>query len=355
MTTLFGNICLLLAALVSSTLIASAFNYKPPIGGSGGVAAYPIWMLLLEFAFLCLITLAAFAIARAGGFDWISPNRLIRYVLVTVGVVSAVYMLAAGSMTMENPGSETAIIQWLSKFVLVFVPVILIASGFVMLNGFIRDLVPVFCYRWPLAIMLCMGVLLLGATVFDYYVKKSEGLGGAQQRYESAENIKASRLVQIQEADIKEDMLRMLEFTGALYPPEVREKASAKIKTHPNWQQELVTYLENDHALEAFNFLAANEVDDKKSFLEPIQKGVFSVADWVRHYIQGTSPSGFYHDLFSDEVNRVLRTVDKFEGMGVDYLPAVRALRSALDEPAAIRKFKYDCVPVLDEWIKKHE
>lgn len=96
--------------------------------------------------------------------------------------------------------------------------------------------------------------------------------------------------------------------------------------------------MENDHALEVFSFLAWNEVPDKKLFPKPVRKGVVAVADWIRHSIQGTSPSSFYHDQYSDEVERTLRTVEKFEGLSVDYLPAVREMRAALDEPKVREK-----------------
>ena len=52
--------------------------------------------------------------------------------------------------------------------------------------------------------------------------------------------------------------------------------------------------------------------------LQPANTGVLYAADWVRDSIRGTSPSCFRANQFSDEVDRVLRMVDKFEGMGVD-------------------------------------
>jgi hypothetical protein len=333
MTTLFGNICLALAALVSRELVSSSLNYKPPHGGSGGASAYPIWMLLIHFALLCLLGLATVAIARKGGFDWVSPNKFFRYLLVAGGLFSAVFALLMSASVMESPGGESTLLVNFSRFALVAFPIILIASGFVMLNDFSRNAVPFFLYKWPLAVVFCAGMVYVGVVVYGMIVSASEGLNEPFRRYENAPAIQAGRLQEIQEADITENMLRMLEFTGALYAPAVREKAAEKVKTHPSWEKELLQFMENEHALEVFSFLAWNDVPDKKLFPEPVRKGVESVAYWIRHSIQGTSPSSFYHDQYSDEVERTLRTVEKFEGMGVDYLPAVREMRAALDEP----------------------
>ena len=355
MTTLVGNICLVLSALVSRELISSAFTYKPPHGGSGGASAYPIWMLLIHFALLCLLGITTIAIARKSGFDWVSPNKFFRYLMVAGGVFAAVFTLLMSAFVMESPGGESAWLVTVSRFALVAFPVILIASGFVMLNDFSRNAVPLFFYKWPLAAVFCTGMVYVIVAAYGMIASASEGLNEPFRRYENAPAIQADRLQEIQETDITESMLRMLEFTGALYAPVVREKAAEKVRTHPNWGKELLQFLENDHALEVFSFLAWNDVPDKKLFLEPVRKGVVSVAYWIRHSIQGTSPSSFYHDQYSDEVERTLRTVEKMEGMGVDYLPAVREVRAALGEPRYGEKRIYDCASTLDKWIEKHQ
>ena len=354
MTTLFGNICLTLATLVSGLMVSSIFNYKPPQGGNGGAAAYPIWMLLLHVALLGLLVLATIAIARKGGFDWVSPNKLIRYLLVTAGLLMAVYTLVICAMSMERPGALSDWARLSMQVAIPGIPFVLIASGFIMLNGFLSESIPGAFYKWPLLLVFGSSILVVGATIRDGIATAAEGVYAAQIRYENAPSIKAQRLHQIEESDVTEDMVRILEFTGALYPAEVRDKASAKIKSHPQWQKELVFLLENEHALEAFNFLASNEVDDKSMFLQPVNTGVLAAAAWIRHSIQGSSPSSFRRDEYSDEVNRVLRTVEKFEGLGVDYLPAVRELRAALDEPRLGGRPEFECAGRLDAWIMKH-
>jgi hypothetical protein len=40
--------------------------------------------------------------------------------------------------------------------------------------------------------------------------------------------------------------------------------------------------------------------------------------------------------------------------MGVDYRPAMRELRAALDEPTDIEKTPFKCARQLDKWIQEH-
>jgi hypothetical protein len=46
-----------------------------------------------------------------------------------------------------------------------------------------------------------------------------------------------------------------------------------------------------------------------------------------------------------------LATADAFQGLGVDYLPAIRTLRTALDEPNEHKRVRFTCVATLDRWI----
>jgi hypothetical protein len=350
MSTILGNCCLLLAALTSRQIMSSVFNYRAPHGGDGGASGYSIWMLLIHVGLLAVLAVAAIAIGAKGGFDWISPNKIIRYFLVAAGLVLAVFMSLVSSDVAI--GSETDWATRLSKFALVAIPLCLVLCGFILLNDRLREAVPIALYQWPLRLLLTASVLLAGYALIESLFM---GDKNSIQNYEAAEGIKAMRLQEIAESDVENDLVRILEFTGAVYPEEVREKASAKVKTHPDWERKLIELMEDERAIQVFNFLSLNDVSDKKLFLNPVHTGVLYAAYWIRHNIQGTSPSAFRPGMFDDEVNRVLRTVEKFEGQGLDYLPAVQEFRAAFDEPVGGKIMKLNGAAVLDQWIKQRQ
>jgi hypothetical protein len=150
-------------------------------------------------------------------------------------------------------------------------------------------------------------------------------------------------------------MVFILVFTDSNHDADVRERALAKIKSHPDWQGEIIRILQEDYAPEAFTFLASNDVDDKKRFLEPVRQGVLVQARLIRQSIRRCR--GDYDlrtDSFRWEVERMLRTLDKFKGLGVDYKPAVQEVRSALDEPTDFEKPQILAKQQLEKWLVAH-
>jgi hypothetical protein len=352
MSSLLGNICLFLAAVVSGTLISSVNNYKAPLGGSGGAEAFPIWMLLLHFALLCTLGLAAFIIASNGGFDWIPLNKYARYLLITICLILTVITSLMSALMLKQSDSVPALLGCFLQYGYIAVPVVLVAAGFILNNSFLREIVPVALYKWPLVAVLGLSISMIGAGIYERMTQGSAK--ERDQKYENGAEIKSRRLEEIETADITRDIVRILEFTRSIYPAEVRQKAIAKIKSHPDWQKELIQLLEDDRARYAIHFFASNPINDKKFFVEPLEQGLLMIAANIRHDIQGTSPSAFSKDMFSEEVDCALKIVDIYEGMGVDYLPAIRAIRAALDEPVAGKIMRFQCREVLDDWLKKY-
>jgi hypothetical protein len=96
-------------------------------------------------------------------------------------------------------------------------------------------------------------------------------------------------------------------------------------------------------------------VDDAAIFPEPIRIGILKQAGLIRTSIREAShASHFYPGQYTWEVERVLLTVDRFKEKGVDYRPAVRELRDAFNETSVFTKPKWNCIVLLDRWLKKN-
>lgn len=356
MTNLFGNICLALAALTNGILLLPFFVIKAPRGNDEGATGYVLILaLFLHIVFLCLMAGAALAIERKGGFDWISTQKTSRNLLVFGGLLLLVVAAAFGAAIKVVPGNSTDWAQTVLRYLSVLTPLILVVAGFTMLNDFLGGLIPVAWYKWLLGFLSGASLICVGFVIFKWMGESPKGLNAAQSQYENAASIKADRLKEIEESDVERDMMRVLEFVGANYPQEVREKAVEKIKAKPDWAQDIVRLLESDNPVAAFDFLSFDAVEAKKMFLAPVNQGVSGMGRWVRHTIQGTSPANFYPDLFSNEVAAVLTTVEKFDGMGIDFLPALQEFRAAFEEAWAVDKGKLTCIKTLDDWIAKFQ
>ncbi|MBC7777577.1 MAG: hypothetical protein H7246_19240 [Phycisphaerae bacterium] len=354
--TILGNIFLALATLFFLLFGITVIGKEPPRGGDA-VMGYTWGIIIFNLLFLGCMTVVAIAIGSKGGFDWVSPSKGTRFLIVAAGLLAAVITAALSALFKGEPGATAAVFKIFSGFAPVLVPLVLIVSAAILLNDGLRMGVPMAAYKIPLMVVFGLGMLGVGAGIIGWViesnqnsVRRLEGMQADQDRYHQ------DHMNSIETCDVTKNMSQILVYTDANHDADVREKAVAKIKTNPGWQQELVRLLENKGALEVFNFLASNDVDDKTLFLAPVNTGVLSLADWIRRQIREASEAHhFYEDQFSWEVERMLRAVDKFEGMGTDYRPAVREVRAAFEEPSEMKKPKFNCISTLDNWIKKHQ
>ena len=352
--TFIGNIFLLIATYIYFTLVSALFGKEPPRGDQAvGHAWGIIYMNIAFLVCMCIITLV---IGYKGGFLWISPSKLTQLFLITVGLLATIITTALSSLFKYENDRVPALLKFFSGFVPIVIPLVLVLTAVILLNNNFRNAVPVAMYKWPLLAIYITGITgIISATVGflkQNHHNKTVRIEEAIRRQE-ANHVRM--LAEIDSCDVTKNMVFILVLTDANHDKEVKEKAVAKVKTNPCWQQELIERLQNGWAPQAFTFLASNDADEPSLFTEAVKAGVLIQAELIREGIRRcTHASHFYEGLFLWEIERVLRTVDKFNGMGTDYRPAVKQLRAALDESSRFDKQMLSCIPLLDEWLKKH-
>lgn len=353
--TLFGNICLVLATIIFLVFSTSVFGKDAP--RSGDAAMGYVWGIIMFYlAFFVLMAIVAFAIGLKGGFNWVAEGSGARFLLVSAGLFGGLLTAALSLLMKGEPGVAALLFRPFYYFAPALIPLTMLIAGAVLLNGDLSGSIPVSVYKIPLTIVFWVGIAGIGIGIAGWIaesnqnaIRRMEGMQADQARYHQG------YLDEIDSCNVMKDMSRILVYTDANHDQDVREKAVAKVKTNPQWQQELIRLLENLGAEEAFNFLASNEVDDKSLFPQAINTGILATAEWIRKEIKDA-----YHDhdlyagQFSWQVERIIRTVNKFEGMGVDFRPAMLELRSALDQKAEVKKPEFQCTSALDQWIKSH-
>jgi len=353
---IIGNIFLILASLVYFALISALYGKTPPRGGDAAVG-YVWGIIYFNLAFFACMFLSTLFIAWKGGFDWISLNKSARYIIVIFGLLAAIITSALSGLYKYEYGPVPRILRFFSIFAPALIPAVLIITGAIMLNQQIRILVPVALYKWPLIIVSVMGVIGILSAIGGYISQSNQNIKAIKERNIQDIDENNKRMIQeVDDCDVMTNMVFILVFTDVYKDAEVKDRAVAKIKTNPNWEQELIRLLNSDWAPEAFNFLASNEVDNTDIFLEHVYNGIVIQAKLIRANIRRCShPSHFYKDQFSWEVERVMRTVEKFNGKGKNYLPAIKEIRAALNEPSQFEKPTFNCIPYLDNWIKTHQ
>ena len=358
MASFSGVTFLFLAGLVAIPLFTPFFTLKPPGGNDEGATGYlMILVAILHLGFLFFMALATMAIARNGGFDWISERAFVRNGVVWTGLITAVFTLFFCAVSKLTPDDFSAWVQGLLAFGYYFIPITLVTAGFVLLIPSLRAAVPALVYQVPLGILFVGGLAGAGTVGHALFAASRER---SAQRRANIEAVKAesqqANLHFIDSCDLKNDFPSLLTFTHRDREPVLRERALARVKSSPDWQQQLVFWLENKGAIEVFTFLSDNDVDDPQRLAEPVKTGVLSIANFVRERIgYKTDASQAHPHEFMSEVTLALRAVQKFEGLGVDFRPAVKDLRAAFDAPCPAGRLRFDCVSDLDAWLNKHQ
>jgi hypothetical protein len=351
--TLIANILLVIATLLFFGIVSLVLG-KAPRGD--GLMGYAWGMIILSLAFAVVMILVSLIIGAKGGFAWVAEKGSHRFWLVTIGLLGAVITTGLTGLFKFENGPVPGLIRAYSSFAPILIPLVLIGSGFILVNAGLKASVPLPVYKWPLILVSLLGIT---GVVSGIIGELSMSAKNRAARIESNKEFDRSNhdrmLSDIDSCDVMKNLVFILVFTGDNQDPEIREKAVAKVKTHPEWQQELIRLLQTDWAPEPFQFLASNDVDDPTLFLEPINTGLMIQAKLIRERIRRCShPSHLYSSMFNWDVERILRTVDKYDGKGVDYLPAMNEVRAALDEPSDFDKPEFDCTSALDKWIKTH-
>jgi hypothetical protein len=276
--TIVGNLSLSLSVLLTFLLFRLTFIEKAP--GGDAVVGYA-WSIIFCFLGLlvCLIAAAA-VIGWQGGFAWIGSSGTTRFFLVTATVIVSVISAAVLSMFGDEPSITSGFLRTFSRLASVAVPLLLIAGAVLLLNSGSFPTMPTTFYRAPIIAGAAAGwaagllvLILWGAQAQQNAVARMEEESAFQDRNH------LRMLQEIDSCDVSKDMVFILVFTDANQHKDVRERSLAKIKSRPDWQEELIRRLNNRWAEQAFNFLASNDVDDKNLFPEAVRNGILNQAE----------------------------------------------------------------------------
>jgi len=344
----FGNTMLGIAAVVYSILLFSLYSRSAPSGdASVGYSYAIIYGNLFLLACFAAVTVA---IGSSGGFEWVGSSGSGRFLKVTLGLLCIMLVLGVSAMG-QNEGPLW--LRLIFKFGAFVLPTLVIFSGAALLNEGLRERLPTHFAQWSLTGIAGLGALMVAGFLLYQTASRMytifRHLNRAPNEMSSFEK---GILQNIDTCDLQKNMIFLMVHTDRQRNPIIREKAIAKMKTRPDWQEELVRRLDTGWAEDVFTFLASNEVDDKTLFPDAVRKGILQQAIIIQERIQ---EGGSFRGMgFEGPVKKVLTTVEKYEGMGVDFRPAMQTLRNALNGPPEADKATADSKKALDKWLAKH-
>lgn len=348
------NLILLVTTLVYLSVTHQVYFTKLP-GGDAGMSW--AWNIIYSYLMiLILLLVVTWIIAWRGGYDWLHHMGKNTMLYSCLGSIIITLGSALASFMKDEPSPFSVLgntISYVSSAALL----VCIVCSFILVNRN-ENAAPFDSLRLPLYGSVIAGALSIGLFGLNLFF---ESLRNQRNRIKSSiERSDANDVRMIKEIESSNvlsdvDFLRIMVFADDNKDSSVVNKAVYKIKSRPDWQETMVKYLKSDGALEVFNFLASQEVPNKEMFPDAINTGLYSLADWIRMRIEECSQEHhFYTGQFSWEVERALRSADKFNGE-VDFRPAVAEIKKALLHPHPIKRTAFDCIRLVDQWLTKNK
>ncbi len=345
--TFTGNVGLSIALLAYVLMLLSLLTGDIQRGGGAYYAAVlaPIFWIALSIAFGSAIS--------TGGMDWLTSSRGTQVALVLAAVFSiglvAFFCLAIWN---EPPSQIPKTMVGLRYWPLFVLPFFALLGAFFAING---GLAPTYLWRAPLLFSGGVALLAGAGLLMELLVSMQQR---QWQRIEQMRERQSSRdrtiMAEVQARDTVQDFGRLLQFTNRYETPSIQALALQKALAHPDFTNQLAACLRNRWSGEALYFVDAHDPPDPHAIAEPLRDAILLMAARVRERMR--TEDNMFDGTFDSDAQRILNAADRLAVQGVDYMPAIREYRAALDEPRQARHgaVKPPCRASIDQWLAAH-
>jgi hypothetical protein len=345
-----GNLSIGLAALLYAVPLPIVIS-EPRSHDGGQSEAWALILLHLVLWF-CLGVALCVSVAN-GGLDWLSMARSLQYLLVVVtGLAMAVIAALSGLLRHETasqipwaarPLVPNAWAMWIFPLVIVVFCLLTINPGL--------GAIPRLALRVPIGLAGGISLLVSFGMLAQWFVSSQQQQAArADATVSEASERTQQQMEDLRKYDANTHLSFVLSYTNRYNDAKLRELANEKIRAVPDLEQQLIVGLRSPWYESVLIYLDAEDPPDAKPLAEPARDAFLLQADATRESIR--TPGTMYPESFDFQARLVLSVADKFHAFGVDYTPAIRAFRSALDEPHD-PKIKFVCAAKLDDWLAR--
>lgn len=336
---------------------------KPSLAGDSAMG-YGLGLAFLGFCFtVCSLALTITMLAK-GSFHWVSNNSGTRTLIIVASwLFIALTTFFCAAFKWEFPKDNNpypAFLHWLAvNHGQIWIPFLWLGACFISLNSGLQVTLP------PNTLKILFWSGFITSTIYSAglafgYLSDSAQRFEAQQASQKADDDKWHQQVLDDIAAHKptDPIVNLLAQTTQVRPEDSRAAALAKVKEHPNWENEIVAVLDNkDRYTEVYYFLDGNKVEHPEKFVEPLNRSILWLADKIRADIKDSNnlqdwSFSMYH------IDNLLRGIDSQSwGKDVDFSPAFTKLAQALKTtpPERFKDVRYPETGLIEGWLRKHK
>ncbi len=272
----------------------------------------PLWLLLMV-ALLC--------VTASGGFDWLRPGRPMLYAL-TVAAAGALAVVSFLFIALYiRPGFTPRALYSPVLYLVTFSTVLLVV---VSLNPKLASAIPTQWLHKPWTVFTA--VSLVGCVAFFGYRLVTTGVGGMAgmaHRMANPGPSSAQVLAQISTLDPETNFEDLLRLADGYQPAEVREAATARLRSGPNFMERLSSELDSGYVEPAVSFLhgATLTSAEQARFAKPARRAMQRWVDRIPASNYTTKENLRNLKRWGTEMFSVLP--GKFAGTGVDFTEVI--------------------------------
>jgi hypothetical protein len=346
-----GNLGIGLAVLLYAIPLPMII-VAPPTHDGGQSEAWGLIFLLLLLWFCLAVALCVSA--GSGGLDWLAIGRGSQYALALVTCLAMAMVTAMSGLLRHETADQ---IPWAMRPLVPFAwamwvfPLAIAIFSLLTINPALGADVPRLLLRAPLGLVGGMSLAVSIGMLGQWFVSSQEKQAARVDAMvnESSERTKR-QMEEVRALDANTQLNQMLGYTNRYHDEALRELALQKIRAVPDLEEQLAFGLRSPWYEYVLIFLDAADPPDGKPLAEPARDAFLAVVDNVRTTLR--SPATVHPDSFDFQARLVLSVAEKFRAFGVDYAPAIRAFRTALDDPHD-PKVKFNCAADLDAWLAR--
>lgn len=342
-----ANILFLIATITLITLFRTVYFIRTP-GGDAGVG-YSWALIYFNVIFFILTSIVFIIIGKQGGLEWVHSSTSGKWLRVGIGLFSTlIFWGFIATIWTSFPVSFQLVIKIISVlFALLFV-----GTVFIMINNFPIATSIASKLQMSLKFVSWIGfILVIGLIVRPRIYRYVSAITHLFTPEEMDSNNKRI-LEEIETCDLDKDMIFLTVHTEKARPDFIRKKAVEKIRSKPDWQEDLAKRLDSGWSESVFQFLGSNDVDNPELFKFEIIKGIKREAESIKKDLSTGQEYNLYEGMFNSRILNVVLTVDRFKNQGVDYKPALKELRNALEVQPERKPIVSVIQNILDKWLK---
>ncbi|UFH57537.1 hypothetical protein [Spirosoma sp. KNUC1025] len=338
---------------------------KPASGGDNAMG-YGLALAFLGLGFGVSSLALTITLSARGGFYWVGAEAGGRTATVFAAwlcVVMTTFFCALFKSEWHSNDDNTypqflhGLAVWHGQL---WLPLLWLAACFLSLNTHWQASLSPIALKAPFFAGLAISAVFCGGLAVGHLrdsVRQSEAEWERQQQQKDQWHQQTLDFIASQKPE--DPIIGLLVHTNQFQQNDVRQAALTKIKTHPDWETEILLLLKNRNAYrEVYYFLDGNKVTRSREFTEALNHSIGWLAETVAYEIKNSNNlQSWSFDSYG--ISQALRSIDgQFQHQHVDFRPTVRKLTQALKTSPTDDRFKGVKFPVTDEvdaWLNQHK